>query len=210
MSYFAIIGDLVRSRTVTDRAEVQVRFRKAVDDINEVAAPHLTVPLKLTVGDEVQGITRRPDLLVEIMVGLSDALVPERLAWGWGYGELTTDLVEDVAMLDGSCLHRAREAVEAAKKASSWLEISGLTEPSAQVLSALMNLIGSIRSGWTDRQAEVVRTSRGRLQVEAAEELGISPSTVSRTLSAAHASRVLAGEEAAQALLRSLMQGRDL
>lgn len=207
MSYFAIIGDLVGSRQMTDRAAVQVRFREAVDEANEATPGHLTVPLKLTAGDEVQGITDRPETLVEIMVRVSDALAPASLAWGWGYGELTTDLVGDVSLLDGPCLHRARDAVEAAKKASSWLELSGFPEPSAQVLSALMNLIGSIRAGWTERQAEVVRASRGRLQVEAAERLGVGPSTVSRTLSAAHASRVFAGEAAARALLESLTRG---
>jgi len=206
MSYFAIIGDLVRSRKMADRAAVQVRFRKAVEDVNcAEGGARLTVPLKLTAGDEVQAITRHPEALVDIMVTLSDALVPETFAWGWGYGELTTDLVEDVALLDGPCLHGAREAVESAKKNSSWLEISGFTEPSAQVLSAMMNLVGAIRSGWTARQAEVVRASRGRLQVETAEDLGVSPSTVSRTLSAAHAARVIEGEAAARALLRSLI-----
>lgn len=209
MHYFAIIGDLVRSRKMADRAAVQVRFRRAVEDVNVIAGDHLAVPLKVTAGDEVQGITDRPETLVDVMVALSDALVPEGLAWGWGYGELTTDLADDVSFLDGPCLHRAREAVEAAKKRSSWLEISGIPEPSGQVLSALMNLIGSIRSGWTERQAEVVRASRGRLQIETAERLGVDPSTVSRTLSAAHASRVLAGEDAARALLRSLTGSPD-
>lgn len=194
---------------MTERAAVQVRFRGAVDDVNRVMAAHLTVPLKLTAGDQVQGITDRPEALVEIMVTMSDALVPERLAWGWGYGELTTDLVGDVSLLDGPCLHGAREAVESAKRRSSWLAVSGLPEPSAQVLSALMNLIGSIRSGWTERQAEVVRESRGRLQVGAAERLGVSPSTISRTLSAAHAARVFEGEAAANVFLHGLMRERD-
>jgi len=203
-SYYAIIGDLVGSRQMTDRGGVQLRFSEAVAEVNEAVHTNLAVPLKLTAGDEVQGITSRPETLVEIMVCLSDALAPARFSWGWGYGELMTDLGDDVSLLDGPCLHRARDAVETAKKSSSWLEISGFPEPSAQVLSALMNLIGSIRSDWTDRQAEVVRESRGRLQVEAAERLGVGPSTVSRTLSAAHASRVFAGEEAAAALLKSL------
>lgn len=204
MNYFAIIGDLVASRKMADRAAVQVRFRKAVEDLNVAAGEGLPVPLKVTAGDEVQGITDHPELLVEIMVTLSDALAPERLAWGWGWGALATELADDVSLLDGPCLHRAREAVEAAKKESSWLEVSGFAEPSGQVLSALMNLVGSIRSGWTERQAEVVRTSRGRLQVDTAERLGVDPSTISRTLGAAHATRVFAGEDAARALLRSL------
>ena len=204
MNYFAIIGDLVASRKMADRAAVQVRFRKAVEDLNVAASEGLPVPLKVTAGDEVQGITHHPEVLVEIMVTLSDALAPERLAWGWGRGALATELADDVSLLDGPCLHRAREAVEAAKKEASWLAVSGFAEPSGQVLSALMNLVGAIRSGWTDRQAEVVRKSRGRLQVETAERLGVDPSTVSRTLSAAHATRVFAGEDAARALLRSL------
>lgn len=202
--YYAIIGDLVGSRTMADRAGVQVRFREAIAEANRHTSARLTAPLKLTAGDEVQGLTREPEALVDVMVRLSDALVPETLTWGWGYGTLSTDLVGDVALLDGPCLHRAREAVEIAKKRASWLEVSGFAAPADQVLSALMNLVGAIRSEWTERQAQVVRESRGRLQVEVADRLGIAPSTVSRTLSAAHAARVLAGEEAAKALLRSL------
>ncbi len=37
------------------------------------------MPLKLTAGDEVQGITDRPETLVEIMVRVSDALAPASL-----------------------------------------------------------------------------------------------------------------------------------
>ncbi|MDT8369501.1 MAG: SatD family protein [Longimicrobiales bacterium] len=209
MQHFAIIGDLVGSRQMADRAAVQVRFRKAIDDVNRASAARLTVLLKLTAGDEVQGITGQPETLVDVMVTLSDALAPERLAWGWGYGALTTDLVDDVSLLDGPCLHRAREAVEAARKGSSWLEIAGFTEPAGRVLSALMNLIGAIRAEWTERQTEVVRESRGRLQVETAKALGVSPSTISRALGAAHAARVFEGEEAARALLRTLSREGD-
>ena len=209
MSYFAIIGDLVRSRRMTDRAAVQRRFSSAVDALNLEVGARMSVPLKLTAGDEVQGVTEDPEALVDVMIHLSDALAPEAIAWGWGKGDLSTDLVPDVSMLDGPCLHRAREAVDAAKKTSGWLEVAGLPEPEAQVLSALMNLMGAIRSGWTARQAEVVRESRGRLQVDVAERLGVDPSTVSRTLSAAHATRVLEGEAAARALLRTLAGGAD-
>lgn len=209
MQHFAIIGDLVGSRNMSDRAAVQVRFRNAVQDLNCALAERLTVPLKLTAGDEVQGITDHPEILVDVMVTLSDALAPERIAWGWGHGALSTDLVDDVSLLDGPCLHRAREGVENAKKDSSWLEIAGFPEPSGRVLSALLNLIGAIRAGWTERQAEVVRVSRGRLQVETADMLGVTPSTISRALSAAHAARVVEGEEAARALLLTLARERE-
>jgi hypothetical protein len=70
--------------------------------------------------------------------------------------------------------------------------------------SALMNLVAALRSDWTDRQAEVVRAARGRLQIEVAEDLEVHPSTISRTLAAAHYESVLEGETAAREILRSL------
>jgi hypothetical protein len=71
-------------------------------------------------------------------------------------------------------------------------------------VTALMNLVGALRSDWTPRQAEVVRAARGRLQIEVAEALDVHASTISRTLAAAHYESVLEGEAAARDLLRSL------
>lgn len=204
MTYFAIIGDLVESRNLADRAEVQERFQTVIAELNEDCRDSLEVPLKITAGDEVQGLSRHPRVFVDIMVRTSDALRPVGLSWGWGFGELATDLVEDVALLDGPCLHLAREAVENAKEDSRWLRIRGFPEPAAQVLDTVVNVIRFFRSTWTDRQAEIVKEARGKLQTEVADRLGVAQSTVSRTLAAAHYTTVLELEEAAQALLRAL------
>jgi hypothetical protein len=138
------------------------------------------------------------------MVGIADALFPVRVAWGLGLGPLSTDLLEDVSLLDGPCFHRAREAVEEARRSSRWLRVSGTDGSSGVAASALMNLVAALRSDWTDRQAEVVRAARGRLQIEVAEDLDVHPSTISRTLAAAHYESVLEGETAAREILRSL------
>jgi len=49
-----------------------------------------------------------------------------------------------------------------------------------------------------------VRAARGRLQIEVAEDLQVHPSTISRTLAAAHYESVLEGESAARKILGSL------
>lgn len=199
--YFAIIGDLVDSRTLDDRAAVQVRFRDGIDRLNGALSSRLVVPLKLTAGDEVQGLMEEADVLVDIVIALSDAVAPARLSWGVGRGDLATELNDDVSILDGPCFHHARDAVNAAKRASRWLAAEGFGEPEGTVLAGLMNLIGAIRSEWTPRQAEVVREARGRKQSEVAEDLAVNRSTISRTLQSAHYDEVLEGEEAARALL---------
>lgn len=204
MGYFALIGDLVSSRELTDRAEVQERFHHAIQSVTDTVNPRLVAPLKLTAGDEVQGLTESPQVVIDIITRVTEALIPVRISWGLGFGELATGLVEDVALLDGPCFHRAREAVEAAKRRSASLEVHGLEPPVGELLAAVVNLIGAIRSSWTMKQAEAVAATRGKSQAEAAESLGIDPSTISRTLSAAHYKSVLEGEAAARALLRKL------
>ena len=202
--YAAFMGDLVDSRNLPDRAGVQKQLRSVLDRLNTEWSQALTVPLRLTAGDEVQGLTRTPEVLVDVMVGIADALFPVRVVWGLGLGPLTTELVQDVSLLDGPCFHRAREAVEEAKRSSRWLRVGGVAGPRGFAVAALMSLVGALRSDWTHRQAEVVAAARGRLQIEVAEALEVHASTISRTLAAAHYESVLEGEAAARALLESL------
>lgn len=70
--------------------------------------------------------------------------------------------------------------------------------------TALFDLMGGLRTGWTETQARYVRAARGRMQKEVAEELGVDKSTVSKALSAASFRWLEAGEEAARQLLSSL------
>lgn len=204
MRYFAIVGDLVGSRDLDDRAGVQLRFQDAILTLNATWSDHLVVPLKLTAGDEVQGLTRNPRPLIDIMVAVEDALHPVRLSWGLGEGGLSTRVTDDIALMDGPCFHRAREAIAVAKQHSKWLEVRGVREPHARVLAALVNLMSEIRSDWTSRQAEVVRATRGRAQNRVAEDLDVAASTISRTLTAAHYRPLLEAEDAARTLLDAI------
>lgn len=203
-TYFAMIGDVMGSRQLEDRAAVQQRLREAIASLNATRRDLLTVPMKLTAGDEVQGLTTEPHVLIDVLTTAAEALHPVQISWGLGLGDLATDLVDDVALLDGSCFHRAREAVDAAKHKSSWLEVRGFPKSSGEMLAAAINLVGAIRSGWTPRQAQVVREARGRKQSDVAEELDVAASTISRTLAAAHYKWILEAEDAARSLLRQL------
>jgi hypothetical protein len=206
MAYFVLIGDLVASRELDNRAEVQSRFQDAIAFLNRTIGDQLTAPLGLTAGDEVQGLTREPQVFVDIITHTSESLAPVELSWGVGFGDLATSLADDVASLDGPCFHRAREAVDLAKKRSSSLAVRGIEEPDGKMLSGIMNLIGSIRSAWTERQLEVVRKSRGKMQKDVASSLNVEPSTISRTLALAHYRPVLEGEAAARTLLATLAE----
>jgi hypothetical protein len=202
--HFALIGDIVSSRDLPDRAGVQRRLQVELRRLNDELGPALTAPLKLTAGDEVQGLLGRPERLVDILLAVADGLRPARLVWGLGRGTLDTDPSDDVSVLDGPCLHRARDAVEAAKSQGRWLVARGLPEPHSRVLEALLDLLDAVRSGWTETRARYVREARGRQQREVAARLGVSKQAVHQALAAAHFAPVLEAEAAARDLLEWL------
>jgi len=204
MTYYVVIGDLKRSRKLEDRADVQRRLRSAVAELNERVGIRPASPLKLTAGDEVQGISEDPRYALEVIVALADAVSPAQFTWGLGCGELSTDFSDDVAMMDGPCFHRAREALERSRRTGAWFGADGIDAFASTVLTAIMNLMGAIRENWTAIQTDYVRRAREHSQIEVARAAGKAPSTVSRALRATKFDRIVEAEEAARLVLGKL------
>ena len=54
--YAVIIGDIVNSRAMDNRGEVQKRFRTVLSDINTKYKAYISAEFKITLGDEFQGL----------------------------------------------------------------------------------------------------------------------------------------------------------
>ncbi len=105
-------------------------------------------------------------------------------------------------MVDGPCLHRAREALVAAASDERWLVAGGFDDPHGAAISALFRLIWSLRADWTETQMKYIRAVRDHLQTEVADTYDVSRQAVSKALDAARLQAVLDGESAARAYLR--------
>jgi hypothetical protein len=198
--YVAVIGDVVGSRNTPNREALQHSLVHELDALNGRFREALVSPLALFKGDEVQALIGKASVTVDLVVGLSEAIFPERLSFGLGYGELSTKIDQDVARTDGPCFHRARSALEAAKT-DDWLIARGFGPVEDSVLTALFSLMGSIRERWTKKQLAYARAARTMSQKGVAAEFGVVPSTVSQSLKAALFTQVLRGEDAARGLL---------
>lgn len=201
-TYYALTGDIVGSRDLADRAGVQRALQSTVVSLNDRLDSALASPLKLVAGDEVQGLLRSAEAAVDVVVEIADELHPTEMAWGLGRGGLTTDLADDVSLLDGPCLHRARDAVERAAAEDVWLVAAGIRPPHDEVLTRLFHLMGVLRGAWTETQLRYVREARHRLQTEVAEIYGVTKQAVSKSLDAAHFSVVSDAERTGRRLLR--------
>lgn len=192
--YLAIIGDVIRSRQVVDRASLQARLAHALSRLNAGAPADLAARFVLTVGDEFQGLLASAERLVPILSALRTAAHPDELRFGLGMGELSTPLQPDAIGMDGPCFHRARAAIERAEGRSTAVEVEA-GAPVA-VFGVYAILYSALRNGWTERQRQVLDLAMaGMSGKEVAGALDISPSAVSQHLTAANHDAVAAATD---------------
>lgn len=218
-TYVAIVGDLVRSRELPDRAQVQTTWKNLLRRFHAeqpVAGLRAAGP-EITGGDEVQLLLRvEPSnppgtAALTFLREVTEDLSPVRIRFGVGLGELTTALGDPIQELDGSCFHHARNALEFARHQERWAFVSGVPAPLGDAANAILWLTGSIRAAWTDRQLEVVRALRSLpLQKTVAERLDVSPSVVSEVLKAARHDSVRGSEHVVEILINRAAVPEDL
>lgn len=110
-----VIGDVVGSRTVPDRAVLHARLTDALADVNDTLRP--TAPLRITVGDEYQGVFDDVGKALTATLRLRLALHPEvDVRHGVGWGPITV-LSEVPRVEDGPGWWAAREAIVAVEGA---------------------------------------------------------------------------------------------
>jgi DNA-directed RNA polymerase specialized sigma24 family protein len=178
---YALIGDLVGSRRLADRAAVHVRLRGV---LAEVAAlePGLQ-ELEATVGDEFQGAYQDPRQAARVALLVRLAMLPAvDVRCGIGEGEAETfDADRHPRLQDGPAWWAAREALErmAAPRRSSrrtWLVGGGSDDLNARLMcrDALVDRLN-------DRGRRMLALAlRGHSQQEIAAIEGVSKSAVSQ------------------------------
>lgn len=187
VTVYAVIGDLVGSRRLAAREEVQRALPAALARV-DARVPSLD-GLAPTVGDEFQGVYRT----VEDAVGATQQLRLELLPvvdtrYGIGAGERRVlDATRTPAIEDGSAWWAARAAIDAlgghaARHRRGWYDAG--TAPDAAP-AALVNALLLTRDALTDRldptwQQGLLALLGGASQTEVARLVGVSPSAVSQ------------------------------
>lgn len=193
MIYIAVKIDVVRSRRVTDRQQLQDAIFGAVEQANTDYADKLASRFAVTHGDEVQGLLPAVNSTACLTVceQFIDRLQPESVRIGLGVGSLATKVQPSAIGMDGEAWHRAQRAIEHARRRRSTFVLDGpdsrhpvADQESVADLNAVIDYLLSHRMHWTDNQREAVNLlhSLGSRQA-VSEHLGISAAAISQRLS---------------------------
>lgn len=184
--YLAVIGDLVGSRKLVDRAAVQERLAATLGLLNDAFSEHIRSRFVITIGDEFQGLLSADAPLDRIWWRFAGEMFPDVLTrFGFGLGTISTRLREDALGMDGSSFWAAREAVDQARSRDLLFAfcIDGQEEWSAAVNESGL-LLNRVVADWTAVQWETVTLfERFGNQSVVAEKRKVVRQTVSTSLS---------------------------
>lgn len=85
--YCAIIGDIIQSKELADRAGVQAKLQETLTQINRRYEKVLASDCTITLGDEFQALLYTPVPAFELIEEVQRRMHPVRLRFGVGVGE---------------------------------------------------------------------------------------------------------------------------
>lgn len=195
--YTVIIGDIIDSKKILERQDVQKKFKNVLKKINNKYATDIASKFKITLGDEFQGLLKNQNNILNIIFDIEMAMSPISLRFGVGIGDITTDInYNDSSEIDGPAYHQARsiiEDLEASKNQYSQRQANILISSQIEnkeidtLLNSILSVCTALKSKWTKRQTEIIYTylESEENQYKTAEKLNIGQSSVNKSLNSA-------------------------
>ena len=217
--YLALIADVIDSKMVQERFDLQKQLEKTLQTMNELFGEFLASSFTLTLGDEFQALLKVEAPVFQIIDTLRSELRPTQLRFGIGLGEIVTDIdpLQSIGA-DGPAYWNARAAINLVHQKNDYgnTQIYFLSGKEKQdfFVNALIASGEAIRSGWRGSQEEILLDllkrcvySENFSQQDLAQSLEINPSALSKRLKSSSIRVYLRGRAAALASIQSLAKG---
>lgn len=193
--YVAIIGDIVKSKKLKNRDEVQKKLHDVLSSVNTKYSEYIASNFMITLGDEFQGLLKDGENTMNIINEIENKMFPVQIRFGIGVGEITTAIDRYIPLgSDGPAYHNARKVIndlksteKKTKKGNSNIMIAsqGDNLNIDHILNTIFVLGSTIKSKWSERQREIVLAyiESDNNQIKTADKLGITQSSVNKGLS---------------------------
>ncbi|MFC3928897.1 SatD family protein [Streptococcus caprae] len=161
MTYFAIIGDIVDSKELSERRRHQKELQDCLDVINQTYSSVIASKFSITLGDEFQGLLSLDAPIFHIIDIIRFSLPSINLRFGVGQGEILTEINPDLSIgADGPAYWLAREAITYVHQKNDYGNTQvcvRLADKEAQeIINSLISASEAIKSNWRESQASLL------------------------------------------------------
>ena len=206
-NYMVLLGDIIGSKKLSDKAEVLDKLQKLLNNINSEFAGTIVSRFVITRGDELQGMLKPGAVVYRILNIIAEEMYPVKIRFGIGYGGLSTvqSIRKKDLNIDGPAFDKACGAIEIAHDIRGYAVIFKselLAREREEEINFMLRLLAVIRNLWSDRFFQIVRHLRaGEKQVDIARQLGITQPYISDIIKQSCWQEVRVLEEKAVAIL---------
>lgn len=217
--YLALIADVIDSKMVQERFDLQKQLEKTLQTMNELFGEFIASNFTLTLGDEFQALLKVDAPVFQMIDTLRSELTPTQLRFGIGLGEIVTDIdpLQSIGA-DGPAYWNARAAINLVHQKNDYgntqIYFSSGKEKQDFFVNALIASGEAIRSGWRGSQEEILLDllkrcvySENFSQQDLAQSLEINPSALSKRLKSSSIRVYFRGRAASLASIQSLAKG---
>lgn len=182
--YLVTIGDVISSRKVKKRNDLQNMLLDVFNDLNiPEQKNHLISPYTITLGDEFQAVYQKADRLFLDSICILEKTFPQKIRFSFGIGEISTDINQEQSIgMDGSAFYFAREGIVNLKeqRGNYKFNIRGLEDPELEILfNNTLYIFSNLLEGWNKNRYYILRnTMEGKAVKEIAKELKLTDTAV--------------------------------
>lgn len=184
MFYCAIIGDIVGSKKLKTREEIQFKFDKVLKKINTKYSDDIASKFMITLGDEFQGLLKNFHVSYKIIKEIQKNMDPVKLVFGVGIGPMDTEFKRYNSIgSDGPAYHLARYMVQKSKIKKPSICYKIYNSLAGDLINSSIYFIESCQNKRTKKQKVAVELYENKKsQMKVAKSLNIGQSAVSQLL----------------------------
>jgi hypothetical protein len=178
-----LIGDIIASRKIGDRASVQKKLNAAIRQMNRKNS-NLLSPYTITLGDEFQAVYARADHIFADLMNILLALYPEQVRFSIGIGSIDTPINKQQAIgMDGPAFYMARQGIEQLKSSGYLFITNGLLAEQQDIVNNSLFLVSHHVSKWKQSRLKVFQLLQQGLSVAAmTKNLDLSDKAIYKTI----------------------------
>lgn len=186
--YIVVIGDIISSRKVEKRNDLQKKLLAVFNDLNTADdGKYLISPYTITLGDEFQAVYEKADYLFLDSIRILEETLPQKIRFSFGIGEISTDINRNQSIgMDGRAFYFAREGIETLKeiRGSYKFNIYGLEDPKLEKLyNNILMIFSNLLEGWNSNRYYILRSTIAKKAVkEIARDLLITEAAVYKNI----------------------------
>ena len=162
MNYFALIGDIIDSKKIDNRYQVQKTLEACLNELNIKFKDVLVSKLSITLGDEFQGLLTLDAPLFQIIDRINFAMQPYQVRFGLGLGEILTDINPEQSIgADGPAYWHARKAINYIHQKNDYgntqIAVSFEDDTKVNIINTLIASSEAIKSDWRASQEIILQ-----------------------------------------------------